>query len=542
MLVGLSAIAVGTLLVASAAAGPTAPLHGSITVVKTGTGNGTVRSSPPGIDCGGVCSGSFVSDESPDYRPVSFSVEPDAGSQFAGWGGACSGSGGCTIDPVKMNASYTVTASFRAIRPSQFSLAVSVSGSGRVTSAPAGIDCDAACSASFATDSTVTLTATPTPGWTFAGWSGSCTGTDPCTLTMSAPRSVTATFAPPETAYALVVSVAGGTVVSDFGGISCGDACSGSFGSGVTVTLTAIGSGVAWGGACSGSGPTCAVTMDGPKAVTASFAGSPLAQAPLGVAAVGKGSIASAPAGIECGAACGALYPLGSSVTLTATPAEGWVFAGWRDGCTGVGRTCRVTMGGPRVVTAVFVEAGTRFPLAVTKAGSGVVKSRPAGVVCGATCSSTFLAGSAVSLEAQPADGWRFVRWSGACAHTRPVCSLGMDGPKSASATFGRAGDRVAPVVQALPSVGRPGASAQLRYRVREQAGRSRETATVFRGRTRLATVRGRMHVVEPDVLFYFLPWRVPMNVKAGALRFCVQSVDPTGNRSRPSCAPLRIG
>lgn len=75
-------------------------------------------------------------------------------------------------------------------------LTVSVSGSGRVTSAPVGIDCGAACTAWMSPGSQVTLTATAEPGSTFAGWSGACTAIGAsCTVTMSAARAVTANFA-----------------------------------------------------------------------------------------------------------------------------------------------------------------------------------------------------------------------------------------------------------------------------------------------------------------------------------------------------------
>jgi hypothetical protein len=68
-------------------------------------------------------------------------------------------------------------------------------GSGTITSAPAGIDCGATCTAPFDAASSVTLTATPATGSTFAGWSGAgCSGTSTCVVTMSAAQSVTATF------------------------------------------------------------------------------------------------------------------------------------------------------------------------------------------------------------------------------------------------------------------------------------------------------------------------------------------------------------
>lgn len=67
-------------------------------------------------------------------------------------------------------------------------------GSGTVTSSPGGITCGATCNATFTTDSSVTLTASPAVGSTFLGWSGDCTGTGTCPLVMSQDRSVTASF------------------------------------------------------------------------------------------------------------------------------------------------------------------------------------------------------------------------------------------------------------------------------------------------------------------------------------------------------------
>lgn len=71
-------------------------------------------------------------------------------------------------------------------------------GTGSVASNIGGISCGATCSAQFAVNAAVILTATPAMGSTFTGWSGGgCSGTAPCTVTMSGSEAVTATFDAP---------------------------------------------------------------------------------------------------------------------------------------------------------------------------------------------------------------------------------------------------------------------------------------------------------------------------------------------------------
>jgi trimeric autotransporter adhesin len=77
------------------------------------------------------------------------------------------------------------------------SLSVAVTGSGTVTSMPAGINaCSSNCNADFTGNSMVTLTAAPGSGSHFSGWGGACSGTSTsCNVTMSQNQSVTAAFA-----------------------------------------------------------------------------------------------------------------------------------------------------------------------------------------------------------------------------------------------------------------------------------------------------------------------------------------------------------
>ena len=78
-----------------------------VSVAKSGTGSGTVTSSPAGITCGAVCSHEF----SPSAI-VTLSARAATRSVFTGWiGGGCSGTGTCTV-----TATNLVTAVFDARR------------------------------------------------------------------------------------------------------------------------------------------------------------------------------------------------------------------------------------------------------------------------------------------------------------------------------------------------------------------------------------------------------------------------------------------
>jgi hypothetical protein len=73
-------------------------------------------------------------------------------------------------------------------------------GLGTVTSVPPGIDCGSDCSQVYLDGTEVTLTAVEGVGSTFEGWSGACTGTGTCILTINADTQVTASFSTPESA------------------------------------------------------------------------------------------------------------------------------------------------------------------------------------------------------------------------------------------------------------------------------------------------------------------------------------------------------
>ncbi|MBI3461143.1 hypothetical protein HY009_09465, partial [Candidatus Acetothermia bacterium] len=164
----------------------------TLKISKAGMGSGTVTTSDNKIDCGSTCLASYDSG-----APATLLASPDANSDFTGWsGGGCSGTSNCTTT---MDSDKTVTATF-APKAQTFSLTVSKAGTGdgTVTSNEATplIDCGTTCSADYASGASVTLKATPDGNSNFTGWSGACTGTGDCSLTIDAAKQVTATFAP----------------------------------------------------------------------------------------------------------------------------------------------------------------------------------------------------------------------------------------------------------------------------------------------------------------------------------------------------------
>ena len=320
-----------------------------LTISKTGTGSGTITGT--GISCGDTCGGDYSSGTT-----VVMTATAAQGSVFTGWSGAgCSGTAPCTVT---MDADQTLTATFAT---NTVILSLNQTGSGTITGTPGNITCGASCSYSLTTGQTVTLTATPNTGYYFDSWSGACSGSETCSLNMTAAQSVTANFVAIPSGYsALSVTKSGlGSINSVPSGISCSGTCTSPFPSGSTVTLTAAPvtgyyfSG--WGGACTGSG-SCALVLTSNQSVTATFLPIPANNQLLTVSLSGGGSIVSSPAGLSCSSTCSYPFPTGTLVSLIASPNQGQTFMGWTgSSCSGKG-SCSVLMNANQTIGGSFIS------------------------------------------------------------------------------------------------------------------------------------------------------------------------------------------
>jgi uncharacterized repeat protein (TIGR02543 family) len=158
-----------------------------------------------------------------------------------------------------------------------YTLNVSKNGSGSISSSPSGINCGSTCSSSYTSGTQVSLYATPASGYTFNGWSGNCSGSGACTVTMDSNKSITANFAVDTSRIISIgkIGTGGGTVIRAGGNLNCGSTCAETLAQGATVSLSATAAAgstfVGWsGGTCSGAG-SCSFTLNSNTTVNATF-------------------------------------------------------------------------------------------------------------------------------------------------------------------------------------------------------------------------------------------------------------------------------
>ena len=180
---------------ATATMSGTGRVYNTLSVTIAGNGSGTVSAS--GLTCSGTsCSGQYAR-TSATAPAVVVTVAPASGSTVTWSGDSCSGTAPtCTIT---VDAAKSETVTFTIAQLTLTVKDVFIAGAtGKVSAADSSIDCGTSCSAVYAYDTSVVLTATPDAGALFQGWSGACTGNTPtCTVAVTQSLTVTATFRPP---------------------------------------------------------------------------------------------------------------------------------------------------------------------------------------------------------------------------------------------------------------------------------------------------------------------------------------------------------
>jgi streptogramin lyase len=273
----------------------------TLTLSKSGTGNGYGTVKATGLTCEADCTQTKVAyyggTETPKFKAattVTLTATAAFGSSFGSWSGCETVEG--SVCKVLMSKAQSVTAQFD-LKPTKV-LSLAQSGNGTVSSKPKGIKCAAACSSATAAlpESTVViLTAKAGTGGEFEGWTetaGTCTGkVSPCEVEMSKAQSLTAAFKPGkaiEKPQTLTLSKAGtgkGTVKAT--GLTCEADCTQTkvayyggtetpkFKAATTVTLTATSQAgsdpVSWTGCETVEGSVCKVLMSKAQSVTARF-------------------------------------------------------------------------------------------------------------------------------------------------------------------------------------------------------------------------------------------------------------------------------
>ena len=214
------------------------------TLSVTVNGAGSVTSTDGLINCPGTCSHIYAHNAN-----VTLNASPAQGAAFAGWTGACTGTGSCQL---VMTQDRVVTAAFLPL----YTLTVTATGNGSVTSTDGFINCPGNCTHNYLANTQVQLNANPDQGYGLSVWGGACGGNSPtCFVDMNANLTVSATFT--QSSYTLTVSPSGqGAITSTDGFINCPGTCSHTYLSLTPVTLNATPAQgwnfSGWSGACSG--------------------------------------------------------------------------------------------------------------------------------------------------------------------------------------------------------------------------------------------------------------------------------------------------
>ncbi|WP_394218249.1 tetratricopeptide repeat protein [Halobacillus trueperi] len=303
----------------------------------------------------------------------------------------------------------------------------------------------------------IQLQAIGEPGWTFVRWAGDLQGNeDSIEHTLDGDLNVTAIFE--SNAHQLNLSIEGeGEVFRD--------SLSNTYNHGETISLRAQPAHgwtfEGWEGDLTGVTTNARLTFDDDKQIRAVFAEkeqedeeseededenekekTKTTEYELNISKTGKGTISKSQSGTS--------FSNGTFVTLTATPSNGYTFAGWRGDVTHSSRTVTIKVNSDYNLKAVFKEVTPEpepepdpepdpesepelemYTLTTSTKGQGSIQ----------VYNQTVEAGESISLQAVPSDGWTFVRWEGDGSGGSASTSIRMNKNKHVTAVFEQVND-----------------------------------------------------------------------------------------------------
>ncbi len=256
----------------------------------------------------------------------SYETTGPAGSYTVGW------------NYVASRGAYSVIA-FAPAAPSSYTVTTGVNlvGAGTVSISPL--------QDSYASGTSITVTATAAANYIFTGFSGDLTGsTNPATLTVNNNKSITANFSPVGAMCALTTTSTGQGTVSP---------ASGSYPCGTTINLSATAANgygfTQWsGGGYSGTNSSASFTLTQDTTETATFNQTTTCSLTTSVVS-GSGTITPG----------SGTYTCGTQLTLYALPAAQYVFGGWSGALSGSTTPITLTLNGNVTVSATFDQNST---------------------------------------------------------------------------------------------------------------------------------------------------------------------------------------
>ena len=331
---------------------------------------------------------------------VTISATPANGYEFTNW------NDGNTSNPrtITVTENKTYIANFREISSvNTYTITVLSSNQSHGTASGGG---------TYQEGTTVTISATPANGYEFTNWNDGNTS-NPRTITVTENKTYIATFQEISSINTYTITVLSSN--ENYGTVTGG----GTYTEGTTVTISATpASGyefTMWNDGNPSNPRTITVTEN--KTYIATF---------NEIAAVNTYTITVLSANESYGTVSGGgTYPEGSTVTISATPAEGYEFTMWNDGNPNSQRTITVTENKTYIATFNEIAAVNTYTITVLSANESY------GTVSGG---GTYPEGTTVTISAMPAEGFEFIMWNdGNPSNPRTIT---VTGNKTYIATF----------------------------------------------------------------------------------------------------------